>query len=185
MPTAAPPISAGYPGNAGSAREAAMVTNQQNANLLNALNKSGKGGRKTKRHRGGAATNSVPSTVAVPVIQPMFPDPAGTSSQGIVTQTTGMVGQHNQLSMNNEMTGSKVSPAQPIPPGQLKSGGGCGCDLKGGKRKRKRKRSKRAGTNIMGPNRTWGCYSGGKKRKTKRTSTRRRKRTTTKKYGKK
>lgn len=183
MPNAAPPISTGFPGNAGSAREAAMVTNQQNANLLNALNKSGKGGRKTKRRRGGAATVNGPATVAVPVIQPMFRDPAGTSSQGIVTQTTGMVGQQNQLSMNNAMTGSKVSPAQPIPPGQLpKSGGGCGCDLKGGKRKRKR--SKRAGTNIMGPNRTWGCYSGGKKRKTKRTRTRRRKRTT-KKYGKK
>lgn len=182
MPNAAPPISTGFPGNAGSAREAAMVTNQQNANLLNALNAAAKGG-KTKHRRGGAVTNSVPSTVVVPVLQPMFRDPAGTSSQGIVTQTTGMVGQQNQLSMNNAMTGSKVSPAQPIPPGQLKSGGGCGCDLKGGKRKRKR--SKRAGTNIMGPNRTWGCYSGGKKRKTKRTRTTRRKRTTTKKYGKK
>ena len=168
--TAPPPISTAFPGNSGSARDAAMALNKQNADLLLAANKIGKGGRK----RGGSAA------VVVPLIKPLFYDPAKGTSQSVQNITLGGVGQINQQSLNNKMIGSVVSPAQPIPAGQLqtKMGGGCGCDWKGGKRSTGKKRSSGkksiGGTRIMGPNQTWGCYSGGKRRKSKRAISKRR-----------
>lgn len=164
--TAPPPISTAFPGNSGSMRDAAMALNKQNADLLLAANKIGKGGRK----RGGSAA------VVVPLIKPLFYDPAKGTSQSVQNITLGGVGQINQQSLNNKMIGSVVSPAQPIPAGQLR--GGCGCDWKGGSRSREKKRTARrksnGGTRIMGPNQTWGCYSGGKRRISKRVASKRR-----------
>ena len=148
---AEPPISTAFPGNAGSPRDAAMVMNGQNSKLLLALNKTS-GGRKKK---GGA-------DIVVPIIKPLFYDPNGGNSQGVQSITLGGVSQINQSKMNNDLTGSKVSPAEPIPANQL---GGCGCDKFGGRKRGK----KRGGTHIMGPNQTWGCYSGGRTRKPRKT----------------
>jgi hypothetical protein len=159
--TAPPPISTGFPGNAGSPREASMVALQQNNKLISALNSTSKGGRKY-RYMGGDGK------ISVPIMKPLFSDPSAGTSQSVQNVTLSGVGQYNQLSMNNQLTGSVVSPAQPIPTGQLpvKTGGSCGCDLRGG---RTRRRSKRiGGTRIMGPNQTWGCYSGGKRKRRKR-----------------
>jgi hypothetical protein len=158
---AQPPLSTGFPGNAGSPRDAAMAINKQNTDLLMAANKIGKGGRK----RGGA------STVVVPLMKPLFQDPSAGTDQSVKSVTLSGVGQINQQSLNNKMIGSVVTPAQPIPASQLpvKTGGSCGCDWKGGKRSNSKKRRTRrmGGTRIMGPNQTWGCYSGGKGRKRK------------------
>lgn len=147
---AQPPLSTGFPGNAGSPRDAAMAINKQNTDLLMAANKIGKGGRK----RGGA------STVVVPLMKPLFQDPSAGTDQSVKSVTLSGVGQINQQSLNNKMIGSVVSPAQPIPASQLQ-GGGCGCDWKGGKRSNSKRTRRMGGTRIMGPNQTWGCYSGG------------------------
>jgi hypothetical protein len=172
---AQPPLSTGFPGNAGSPRDAAMAINKQNSDLLMAANKIGKGGRKN-RYWGGDGK------VVVPLMKPLFQDPSAGTDQSVKSVTLSGVGQINQQSLNNKMIGSVVTPAQPIPASQLQKGG-CGCDWKGGKRSRRSRRTRRmGGTRIMGPNQTWGCYSGGKKRKMskknkmskKRRSTRRR-----------
>ena len=144
--TAPPPQSVGFPGNASSARDAAIVTNQQSSNLLNKLVKTSSGGKRKKRG-GNANTN----TVVVPLIQPLYKDVAA-PNQTAQAVTLNSVAQTNQLSLNNKLTGSSVSPAQPIPASQLK----------GGKKTKKRRRRHFGGTHIMGPNKTWGCYSGGK-----------------------
>jgi len=167
---AQPPLTTGFPGNAGSARDAAMTINRQNVDLLMAANKIGKGGRK-HRYKGGDGK------VVVPLMKPLFQDPSAGTDQSVKSVTLSGVQQINQQMMNNKMIGSVVTPAQPIPSAQLK--GGCGCDWSGGKSRKKRK----GGTRIMGPNQTWGCYSGGKRHKRykskkaaskKRRSTRRR-----------
>ena len=174
---AQPPLSTGFPGNAGSPRDAAMAINKQNTDLLMAANKIGKGGRKN-RYWGGDGK------VVVPLMKPLFQDPSAGTDQSVKSVTLSGVGQINQQSLNNKMIGSVVTPAQPIPASQLQKGGSCGCDWKGGKRRtsKRRTRIRIGGTRIMGPNQTWGCYSGGKKRKMskknktskKRRSTRRR-----------
>lgn len=179
---AQPPLSTGFPANAGSPRDAAMAINKQNTDLLVAANKIGKGGRKN-RYWGGDGK------VVVPLMKPLFQDPSAGTDQSVKSVTLSGVGQINQQSLNNKMIGSVVTPAQPIPASQLpvKTGGSCGCDWKGGKRSNSKRRTRRmGGTRIMGPNQTWGCYSGGyrkgrngkmsKRRKLskKRRSTRRR-----------
>lgn len=150
---AQPPLSTGFPGNAGSPRDAAMAINKQNADLLMAANKIGKGGRKN-RYWGGDGK------VVVPLMKPLFQDPSAGTDQSVKSVTLSGVGQINQQSLNNKMIGSVVTPAQAIPASQIPvKTGGCGCDWKGGKRNRRTRRM--GGTRIMGPNQTWGCYSGG------------------------
>jgi hypothetical protein len=160
---AQPPLSTGFPGNAGSPRDAAMAINKQNSDLLMAANKIGKGGRKN-RYWGGDGK------VVVPLMKPLFQDPSAGTDQSVKSVTLSGVGQINQQSLNNKMIGSVVTPAQPIPASQLQKGG-CGCDWKGGKRSRRRI----GGTRIMGPNQTWGCYSGGYSGGRKRKMSKRRK----------
>ena len=175
------PQSNGFLPGVGSPQQAAMTAGLQKANLLNDLNKAGSRGGKN-RYRGGA-TDRIP--ISVPV--PMYANANG--GQGVTNQTIQNAQNAGQLGVNNQFY-SKVSPPTPIPPGQLKPMNG-GYSY-GSKRKRiGNKREKKAGTRIMGPNTTWGCYSGGKKRKTKRQTIKRqtikrrptKRRSTKRKYG--
>lgn len=154
-----PPQSNGYPPGAGSPQQAAMISGSQKAGLLASLNASSRGGKK-----GG---NKIP--IAIPT--PMYANANG--GQGVQNQTIQSAQQNAQMSENNRFY-SNVT----LVPQKPQVGGMCGCDLKGGRRR------KRAGTNIVGINGTWGCYSGGskkrkrtkkmKKRGTKRRGTKRR-----------
>jgi len=141
------PQSSAFLAGAGSPRDAAMAAGMQKANLLNNLNNAvARGGR--KRYRGGA-TNQIP--ISIPV--PMYANANG--GQGVTNQTIQNAQNVGQLGLNNQFY-SKVQAPIPIPANQLK--------LKGGY---SYKREKKAGTRIMGPNITWGCHSGGKRRKRK------------------
>lgn len=176
MPLTPPPTSIGYLPGANSARSSAAMQVEQNAGTLNALNKistagsASKGG-KHRRRKGGDGK------VVVSMPQPLYSS-VSSPAQSAPGVTMKSVGLNNQALTNNDFF-KNVAPAQPIPPGQLK-GGSCGCDFKGG---RKRVRTRKGGTRIMGPNQTWGCYSGGKRKrkikiKTRKTNKRRKSRST-------
>lgn len=152
-----PPMMNGFPANATSSRTAAMATNAQSAHLLNKLNN--KGG--TRIRRGG---QDKPIVVSMP--QQLYPS-VSSQNTGNITKST--VGAGNQALTNNAFY-NNVQPAQPIPPSQLKGGSACGCDFKGG-------RKRKGGTRIIGPNQTWGCYSGGKRCKSKRARSKKRRST--------
>lgn len=157
-----PPQSNAYIAGAGSPRDAAMAAGMQNATLLNKLNQAAKGGRKG-RYRGGATDLTQTNRITIPVPTTMYANANG--GQGVTNQTIQNAQNAGQLSENNNFYKGVTL---------AKQTGGCGCDWKGGKRKRSGyKREKKAGTRIMGPNTTWGCYSGGKRRKTKRRLTKR------------
>lgn len=150
-----PPLSTGFPGNAGSPREAAIILNKQPTDLLVALGKTSKGGKGRKKNGGT-------DKIVVPLIKTMYHEPANGTPQATGAITLDGMSKINQMHVDNAMTGSKVSLAAPIPANQLK--GGCGCDKFGGGKRGKRRKG---GTHIMGPNQTWGCYSGGRTRKTR------------------
>uniref|UniRef100_A0A6C0BAU0 Uncharacterized protein n=1 Tax=viral metagenome TaxID=1070528 RepID=A0A6C0BAU0_9ZZZZ len=168
------PQSNGFTAGAGSPQQSAMAAGIEKSNLLNKLNQVGKG-KKKMRYRGGATDIMQANRIPIAVPTTMYANANG--GQGVTNQTIQNAQNAGQLSTNNKFY-SNVTLA--------KQTGGCGCDWKGGKRSGY-KREKKAGTHIMGPNTTWGCYSGGKRRKTKRRQTKRRniKRRTTKrrKYG--
>jgi len=149
--TPPPPQSNGFPPGAGSPQQAAMILGSQKAGLLASLNASARGG------------NKIP--IAIPT--PMYANANG--NQGVQNQTIQSAQQNAQMSENNRFY-SNVT----LVPQKPQAGGMCGCDLKGGRRR------KRAGTNIVGINGTWGCYSGGSKKIKRRTKRRRTKRRGTK-----
>ena len=143
-----PPITIGFPPGAGSPREAAIAFNEQNTKVLVDLGKTSKGGKGRKKNGGT-------DKIVVAMIKPMYPDPAAGTLQAANAITLNGMSNLNQMHVNNALTGSKVTLV-----------GGCGCDKFGG---RKRGKRRKGGTHIMGPNQTWGCYSGGRTRKTRKT----------------
>jgi hypothetical protein len=102
QPTINPPQVQGLPLGATSERDAAMVTQQNDANNLNALNNitTGKvGGRRRKRRilRGGFAAPS--GQFVVPVVQTNYNDPMA-GPQSATNQQVGIAGTFNQGSAN-------------------------------------------------------------------------------------
>jgi len=125
-----PPQVQGLPLGATSERNAAMVTQQQDANNLAALNNitTGKvgGRRRRKIFRGGFAAAS--DQFVVPVVQTNYNDPMA-GPQSASSQQVGIAGTYNQGSAN-AVYDDKVAPPTPIPAGQL---------IKGGRRRKSRK----------------------------------------------
>lgn len=156
-----PPMMNGLPPGANSYRTGSMVSNAQGAHLLNKLNNtSGAGGKRRTKRAGKGVVVSMP--------QQLYPSVSPQNTTNIIK---GGVAQNNQALTNNNFY-KNVAPAQPIPEGQLagtghKIGGSCGCDWKGGSKRRSRSRRLKGGTRIMGPNTTWGCKSGGRRKRNK------------------
>jgi hypothetical protein len=125
-----PPQVQGLPLGATTERNAAMVTQQQDANNLAALNNitTGKvgGRRRRKIFRGGFAAAS--DQFVVPVVQTNYNDPMA-GPQSASSQQVGIAGTYNQGSAN-AVYDDKVAPPTPIPAGQL---------IKGGRRRKSRK----------------------------------------------
>lgn len=113
QPTITPPQVQGLPLGATSERNAAMVTQQNDANNLNALNNitTGKvGGRRRKRRilRGGFAPASSPSgQFVVPVIQTNYNDPMA-GPQSATSQQPAIAGTFNQGSENAKFDAVKL-----------------------------------------------------------------------------
>jgi hypothetical protein len=137
QPTITPPQVQGLPLGATCERDAAMVTQRNDANNLAALNNitTGKvGGRRRKRRilRGGFAPPPPPSgQFVVPVVQSNYNDPMA-GPQSATNQQVGIAGTFNQGSAN-AVYDDKVAPPTPIPAGQL---------TKGGRRRRKSRKSR-------------------------------------------
>jgi hypothetical protein len=119
-----PPQVVGLPLGASSEREGAMITQQNNANNLAALNNvtTGKvgGRRRMKRFWGGFATKS--NDYNVSVIQPIYNDPMA-GSQSATNQQVTNASTFNQSSAN-AVYDDKVAAPTPIPADQLKGGRG-------------------------------------------------------------
>ena len=137
QPTITPPQVQGLPLGATCERDAALVTQQNDANNLAALNNitTGKvGGRRRKRRilRGGFAPAAPASgQFVVPVVQTNYTDPMA-GPQSATSQQVGIAGTFNQGSAN-AVYDDKVAPPTPIPAGQL---------TKGGRRRKSRKSKK-------------------------------------------
>ena len=116
-----PPQVQGLPLGATTERNAAMVTQQEDANNLAALNNitTGKvgGRRRRKMFRGGYADSS---QFVVPVLQTTYTDPMA-GPQSATNQQVGIAGTYNQGSAN-AVYDDKVSTPTPIPAGQLTGG---------------------------------------------------------------
>jgi hypothetical protein len=104
-----PPQVVGMP--AGSARDSAILRQQENGELLNTLNQIGKG---RKKRKGGAAQ------IVVPVIKPLYTETVS-GGQSTISTTKALVSNSNQ-NVANSVNDSKVAPVAPIPPNQLKGG---------------------------------------------------------------
>jgi hypothetical protein len=132
-----PPQVQGLPLGATSERDAAMVTQQNDANNLAALNNitTGKvGGRRKRRSlRGGFAAAAASNQFVVPVMQPTYNETMA-GPQSATNQQVGIAGTFNQGSAN-AVYDDKVAPPTPIPAGQL---------TKGGRRRRKSRKSKKS-----------------------------------------
>lgn len=117
-----PPQVVGLPLGASSEREGAMITQQNNANNLAALNNvttgTVGGRRRMKRFRGGFAANS--NQYNVSVIQPIYTDPMA-GPQSASNQQVTNASTFNQSSANG-VYDDKVAPPTPIPAGQLSGG---------------------------------------------------------------
>ena len=121
-----PPQVQGLPLGATSERDAAMVTQQNDAKNLAALNNitTGKvGGRRKRRRilRGGFAAAAASNKFVVPVVQTNYSDPMA-GPQSATNQQVGIAGTFNQGSAN-AVYDDKVAPPTPIPAGQLTKGG--------------------------------------------------------------
>jgi hypothetical protein len=115
-----PPQVQGLPLGATCERDAALVTQQNDANNLAALNNitTGKvGGRRRKRMnlRGGFAEPAAAASgqFVVPVLQTNYNDPMA-GPQSAVNQQVGIAGTFNQGSAN-AVYDDKVAPPTPIP----------------------------------------------------------------------
>ena len=144
--TITPPQVQGLPLGATCERDAAMVTQQNDANNLAALNNitTGKvGGRRRKRRilRGGFAAAAPPSgQFVVPIVQSNYNDPMA-GPQSATNQQVGIAGTFNQGSANAAYD-DKVAPPTPIPAGQLVKGGRRRMSRKSRKSKKSRKSRK-------------------------------------------
>jgi hypothetical protein len=122
QPTTNPPQVQGLPLGATSERDAAMITQQQDAENLNALNNitTGKigGRRRRKIFRGGYADSN---QFVVPVVQTKYNDPM-VGPQSATNQQVGIAGTFNQGSENAKFDDMVAAPT-PIPVDQLVKGG--------------------------------------------------------------
>jgi hypothetical protein len=143
------PLIKPYPEGANSARTAGISISNANTSQQTALINTAHGGyrRKTKKYKKGGA-----STITVPTFQVLYPETgAGTQTvNGNVTGTTQLGAASSTSSVYDSCIGQGAS---------------CTASLqKAGKRRKTRGGVK------------WGCYSGGKKRKTKNKRKRRKSR---------
>jgi hypothetical protein len=144
QPTINPPQVQGLPLGATSERNAAMITQQNDANSLAALNNVTTGilgGKRMKRFRGGFA-DSVNSKFVVPLVQSNYNDPM-TGPQSATNQQIGIAGTFNQGSAN-AVYDDKVAPPTPIPAGQLKGGRRLRKSRKSRKSRRKSRKSRKS-----------------------------------------
>ena len=143
--TITPPQVQGLPLGATCERDAAMVTQQNDANNLAALTNitTGKvGGRRRRKRilRGGFAAAAPSGQFVVPVMQPTYNETMA-GPQSATSQQVGVAGTFNQGSAN-AVYDDKVAPPTPIPAGQLIKGGRRGKTRKSRKSKKSRKSRK-------------------------------------------
>jgi hypothetical protein len=139
------PVVNSYPPGAGNPRDAAMIAGQNMNEKQNALNSSVGGSRRKRSHKFKGGANGVP----VPTMQMQY---KSTNAGG--TDPNSQMAGNLSTSMQSRSWAAGDAQATSVPSSPPPVGGS-----------RRRNRKQKGGYN---PNWSWGCYSGGKRRRTTR-----------------